>query len=97
MESLHVRVTIKAEVGLGNLPEDISIDLPTNSSEIVASTAALTGCRYKSGIPGRPANVSTGMRALPLVLFDQRCALRWTPLGELRNNTTQAMLSRTNI
>lgn len=46
---LRARATTKADVGLGNLPNAISDDPTTNSSEIVASTAALNKLQKQVG------------------------------------------------
>ncbi|MDT6920389.1 phage tail-collar fiber domain-containing protein [Pseudomonas atacamensis] len=46
---LRARATTKADVGLGNLPNAISDDPATNSSQIVASTAALNKLQKQVG------------------------------------------------
>ena len=77
--SLRARATTKADVGLGNLPNAISDDPATNSSQIVASTAALNKLQKQVG------DSMTGMVA--------GFAISWAPEGWLKCNG--AAVSRT--
>jgi microcystin-dependent protein len=76
---LRARATTKADVGLGNLPNAISDDPATNSSAIVASTAALNKLQKQVG------DSMTGMVAA--------FAMSWAPAGWLKCNG--AAVSRT--
>lgn len=78
-QGLRARSTTKADVGLGNLPNAISDDPATNSSEIVASTAALNKLQKQVG------DSMTGMVA--------GFAISWAPEGWLKCNG--AAVSRT--
>ncbi|WP_331695234.1 phage tail protein [Pseudomonas sp. ZY71] len=76
---LRARATTKEDVGLGNLPNAISDDPATNSSQIVASTAALNKLQKQVG------DSMTGMVAA--------FAMSWAPQGWLKCNG--AAVSRT--
>jgi microcystin-dependent protein len=76
---LRARATTKEDVGLGNLPNAISDDPATNSSKIVASTAALNKLQKQVG------DSMTGMVAA--------FAMSWAPQGWLKCNG--AAVSRT--
>jgi microcystin-dependent protein len=69
---LRARATTKEDVGLGNLPNAISDDPATNSSKIVASTAALNKLQKQVG------DSMTGMVAA--------FAMSWAPQGWLKCN-----------
>lgn len=76
---LRARATTKADVGLGNLPNAKSDDPNTNSSDILATTAALNKLQTQVG------DSMTGMVAA--------FAMSWAPAGWLKCNG--AAVSRT--
>lgn len=76
---LRARSTTKADVGLGNLPNAKSDDPNTNSSDILATTAALNKLQTQVG------DSMTGMVAA--------FAMSWAPAGWLKCNG--AAVSRT--